>query len=168
MNEEDKVKKQWLRDYDALAARFSEIYLKTKERGRKAMTVALAEAEEELVAAKNFTAERGEQLKAYLARDLDQTIQDAKRLGDLAKPRLDPSRLEAGALASIAGMFEWTGKALLDVGGKAKEKLTCKTGEITSAGTLTCQSCAQQLHLEKTAHIPPCPKCKQTVFTKSY
>lgn len=168
MSEEEKVKKEWLQQYDALAARFNEIYLAAKERSHEAMTVALDKAKAELIAAKTFSAERGEQLKNYLTRDLDQSIDAARKLGEAAKQRLEPSRLEAGALASIAGVLELAGKAMLDLGHKAKEALTCKTGEITSAGTLTCQACGQQLHLEKTGHIPPCPKCKGTVFTKGY
>jgi len=168
MSEQDKDTKQWLQQYDALAARFNKIYFSTKERGHEARIAALDKAKAELIAAKEFTAERGEQLRRYLARDLDQTVDAARELGETARQRLDPERLEAGALASIAGVLEWAGKSMLKLSTKARKPLTCKTGEITSAGTLTCQACGQQLHLEKTGHIPPCPKCKGTVFTKSY
>lgn len=168
MSEQDKDTKQGLQQYDALAARFNKIYLSAKERGHEARIVALDKAKAELVAAKEFTAERGEQLRRYLARDLDQTVDAARELGEAARQRLDPERLEAGALASIAGVLERAGKTMLELSTKTRKPLTCKTGEITSAGTLTCQACGQKLHLKKTGHIPPCPKCKGTAFTKSY
>jgi len=38
------------------------------------------------------------------------------------------------------------------------------TGEVCSAGTLRCKDCAQTMHLSKTTHIPPCPKCHHTEF----
>jgi len=132
------------------------------------MNTALDKAKGELVATQEFTAERGEQLRRYLVRDLDQTADAVRDLGEAARQHLDPARLEAGALASIAGVLEHAGKTMLEFGNKTRESLTCKTGGITSAGTLTCQVCGQQHHLKKTGHIPPCAKCKGTLFTKSY
>lgn len=164
----EKTQKEWLRQYDALAARFNEIYQSAKGHGREAMNAALEKARAELVATREFTAERGELLRNYLARDLNQTADAARELGEAAKQHLDPARLEAGALASIAGVLEHAGKTMLELGNKTRKSLTCKTGEITSAGTLTCRACGQQLHFKKTGHIPPCAKCKETVFTKSY
>lgn len=168
MSEKEKSEKEWLRQYDALAARFYKVFQDAKAHSREVMHAALDKAKAELVAAKEFSAERGEQLRAYLAQDLEQILDADHRLGDAARQRLDPARLEAGALASLAGVLERAGKTMLDLGRKTKASLTCKTGEITSAGTLTCQACGEQLHFEKTARIPPCPKCKGTVFTKSY
>jgi len=168
MSENEKSEKEWLQQYDALAERFNKVFQDAKEHSREAMHAALDKAKAELVAAKEFSAERGEQLRAYLAQDLEQTLDAARRLGDAARQRLDPARLEAGALASLAGVLERAGKAVLDLGHKANASLTCKTGEITSAGTLACQACGEQLHFEKSGRIPPCPKCKGTVFAKSY
>jgi len=41
-----------------------------------------------------------------------------------------------------------------------------KTGEICSAGTLSCNACGQTMQLKKSSHIPPCPKCHKTEFTR--
>jgi isocitrate dehydrogenase len=164
----DQNKEKLARQYDMLAKKFDELYLAGKERGREAMTVALDKAHEQLTALGEFSAEQGEELKRYLARDLDQTISDAKHLGEEARERLHPARLGAGALASIANALELTSNALHSLGEKAKDKLTYKTGEITSAGTLTCQQCGQQIHLKSTGHVPPCPKCNGNLFNKSY
>ncbi len=166
LSEEEKAK--LARQYDKLASKFNELYLAGKERGRESMTVALEKAHEQMTTLGEFTAEHGAELKNYMARDLEQTIADAQRLGEEAKERLNPGRLGAGALASLATVLESTGNALHSLSEKTKGKLTYKTGEITSAGTLTCQACGEAIHLKQTGHIPPCPKCSATLFHKGY
>lgn len=165
-NDQDKTK--LAQQYDKLASKFNELYLAGKERGREAMSVALEKAQEQMTSLGEFSAEQGNELKKYLARDLDQTISDAQRLGDEAKERLHPSRLGAGALSSLATVLELTGNALRSLGDKTKETLTYSTGEITSAGTLTCQACGQKMQIKKTGHVPPCPQCNGTLFNKGY
>lgn len=165
-NDQDKSKMEEL--YDKLASKFNEHYMAGKERGRESMTVALNKAHEQLSALGEFSAEEGEKLKQYLSRDLDQTISDAQHLGEEAKERFHPARLGAGALSSLVAVLELTGNALRSLGDKAKETLSYKTGEMTSAGTLTCRECGQKVQLKKTGHVPPCPKCKGTIFNKGY
>jgi isocitrate dehydrogenase len=166
LSEQEKAK--LAQQYDKLASKFKELYLAGKERGRESMAVALEKAHEQMTALGEYSAEHGAELKNYMARDLDQTIADAQHLGEEAKERLHPSRLGAGALSSLASALELTGNALHSLSEKTKEKLTYKTGEVTSAGTLTCQTCGQSVHLKVTGHIPPCPKCSGTRFNKSY
>lgn len=165
---DDHEKSELARQYDLLAKKFKEFYLSGKERGRESMNQALEKAHEQMAALGDISAERGQLLKQYLNRDLEQTIAFAQQFGEEAKDRLNPSRLGDGAMASIAGVLEATGNALRSLSDKAREVVTYKTGEITSVGTLTCRGCGQPLHLKKTGHVPPCPKCSGTVFTKGY
>lgn len=166
LSEQEKAK--LAQQYDKLAGKFNELYLAGKERGREAMSVALEKAHEQMAALGEFSAEHGAELKKYMARDMDQTIADAQHMGEEAKERLNPGRLGAGALASLAAVLESTGNALQSLGEKTKENLTYKTGEVTSAGTLTCQACGEAMHFKETGHIPPCPKCSGTLFNKGY
>ncbi|MDP2266809.1 MAG: hypothetical protein Q8J70_09685 [Thiobacillus sp.] len=166
LSEQEKAK--LAQQYDKLAGKFNELYLAGKERGRDAMSVALEKSHEQMAALGEFSAEHGAELKKYMARDMDQTIADAQHMGEEAKERLNPGRLGAGALASLAAVLESTGNALQSLGEKTKEKLTYKTGEVTSAGTLTCQACGEAMHFKETGHIPPCPKCSGTLFNKGY
>lgn len=168
MENNDQDKSRLAEQYDKLASKFNELYLAGKERGRESMSVALDNAHEQLTALGEFSAEQGAELKQYLARDLDQTISDAQQLGEEAKERFHPARLGAGALSSLATVLELTGNALRSLSSKTKETLTYKTGEITSAGTLTCQACGQKVQLKKTGHVPPCPKCNGILFNKGY
>lgn len=166
LSEQEKAK--LAQQYDKLASKFKELYLAGKERGRESMAVALEKAHEQMTAVGEFSAEHGAELKKYMARDLDQTIADAQHLGEEAKERLHPSRLGAGALSSLASVLELTSNALHALSEKTREKLVYRTGEVTSAGTLTCQACGQTVHLKETGHIPPCPKCSGTLFHKGY
>lgn len=168
MEHTDQEKATLAQQYDKLASKFNELYLSGKERGRESMSVAMDKASEQLTSLGEFSAEHGAELKKYLARDLDQTLADAQQFGVAAKERLNPGRLSAGALASLAAVLESTGNALQSLSEKTKDKLTYSTGEMTSAGTLTCQTCGEAIHLKKTGHIPPCPKCSATLFHKGY
>jgi isocitrate dehydrogenase len=168
MDNDNQEKNKLVDQYDKLASKFNELYLAGKERGRESMSVALDKAHEQLASLGEFSAERGEELKKYLARDLEQTISYAQHFGEEAKERLHPSRLSAGALSSLATVLDLTSDALHSLSDKTKKTLTYKTGEMTTAGTLTCQACEQKVHLKETGHVPPCPKCKGTLFNKGY
>ncbi len=164
----DQSKTSLARKYDVLAHKFNELYQSGKERGHESMSMALEQAREQLTVLGEFGTEQGHELKHFLSRDLDQTIADAEQLGEETKERLHPARLTAGALSSIASALAATGDALRSLGNKTREQLIYKTGEMTSAGTLTCPSCKQTVQLKATGHVPPCPKCAGTVFTKGY
>nr|WP_059419827.1 hypothetical protein [Sulfuricella sp. T08] len=81
-----------------------------------------------------FSAEQGEAFKKFMRRDLEQTAQDMKVLGQEAKEHLHPARLGAGALSSIARLLEATGLALQFLSRKAEDALHYNTGDITAAG----------------------------------
>jgi phage-related tail protein len=168
MKTKEHDKEKLAGQYDKFAEKFNELYLTGKERGRESMSVAMDKAHDQLTALGEFSAAQGEEFKKYLARDLDQTISDAQKLGDEAKERFDPSRLGAGALSSLSAVLESTSNALRSLSEKTKESITYNTGEMTSAGTLTCQACGQHVQLKSSGHVPPCPKCHGSVFRKGY
>lgn len=45
--------------------------------------------------------------------------------------------------------------------------LTFRTGDITSAGTLSCAGCGWTLFASRTTVLPPCPQCAETAFRKT-
>lgn len=164
----EESKNAMIREYDLLANKFHQLYIAGNERGHAAMKTALEASRKQLVAAGEFSVEQSHDLHDFMSRDLSQTLSEAHSLGDTAKNTFNPSRLKAGALSSLASILEATGSAFLLLGEKTKENLTFKTGQVTSAGTLTCQNCQQSMHMMATGHIPPCPKCRATEFSKSY
>lgn len=168
----DHEKEKLLEQYDAFAEKFKDLYLAGKERGKDAMVRAMEKAQSEFSALGEFSATQSELMKKYLTRDLEQTMIDvqekAHALSDEAKDKLQPSRLRAGALSSLAYVLDHTSDALHSLMHKTIDAITYTTGEITSAGSLTCQECGSKMHFKKTGHIPPCPKCSGTLFHKGY
>ena len=49
---------------------------------------------------------------------------------------------------------------------QTKENSIYRTGELCSAGTLSCKSCGQIMTFTKNTRIPPCPKCHKTEFER--
>lgn len=168
MSNSEQDQRQQAGQYDKLADEVLKLYLAGRERSRAALEAAMDKASAQMTALGEFSAEQGQEFRRYLSRDLEQTVADAQKLGEEAKEHLHPARLGAGALASLASVLELTSQALHSLSDRTKQALTYKTGEITTAGTLTCQACGQQVHLKHTGHVPPCPKCSGTVFSKGY
>lgn len=45
--------------------------------------------------------------------------------------------------------------------------MTFRTGEITSAGTVSCTSCGWTIQTTRTSVLPPCPQCMDTTYRKT-
>lgn len=80
----------------------------------------------------------------------------------------DLERLQAGALDILSRWAKSAGHQLEEFASRISDRLTYKTGEIAGAGTLQCLKCDQNLVLDKPTRIPPCPKCRHTLFRRSY
>lgn len=100
----------------------------------------------DLEAAADFISDSGKELKDWLRFDLDVVEQE---LGRLFAQMVDHTRMELDKLERQATKYgEW------------------HTGEVAGIGTLECKSCGEHIHLHKTGHIPPCPKCKGTRYRR--
>ncbi|HIP07814.1 MAG TPA: hypothetical protein EYG66_08150 [Mariprofundaceae bacterium] len=151
--------------YDELADRFQEEFEAGAEKTTEFAQKAMDKAREQLTVAGKFTEEQGHKLKEFLENDFSRVAQEMKKG---AQEKLNPSRLGVGALASMSKLLHKTGVALSSFGDKAEDALTCKSGEITSAGKLVCKACSYEMNFKKTGRIPPCPKCHKTEFIKGY
>jgi len=151
--------------YDKLAARFRELFESGAEKSAEFAAVAMEKARQQLTAAGAFSEEQGKNLKAFLERDFTRMAQTMR---EEAREKLNPSRVSAGALSSLSALLNLAGSALSSVAEKTQQAISCRSGEITSAGTLTCVACEHELHFKKTGRVPPCPKCHATEFRKSY
>jgi len=151
--------------YDRLAARFKELFESGSEKSAEFAQTALEKARQQLTSAGEFTEEQGKKLQGFMERDFAQL---ATSMRDEARERLNPSRLGVGAMASISSLLHVASSLLSDAAGRAEKGLLCRSGEVTSAGTLSCISCGHEIHFKKTGRVPPCPTCHATEFKKSY
>lgn len=147
--------------YEKLAGRTAEIL----EDGKKTFDEALKKAKDELASAENFSRERLDRLGEYVRRDLKENARKAK---DAVRMAIEPQRLAAGAQSAFSRILTSAAETLSELAERSEKSLEYKTGEITSAGTLTCKGCDAEMHMTKTTRIPPCPKCHKTLFRKSY
>lgn len=98
--------------------------------------------------AADFMSENGRQLREWLKFDLEFA---ESKFAEMFAAVADRTRLELEALADRARRVgEW------------------HTGEVTGVGILQCKQCGEKLHFERPGHIPPCPRCKSTVFKKYF
>lgn len=154
--------------YDRFSERVRELYQAGQEKSKEAVEKSMEAARQQFTAAGDFSAEQGETFKKFMRRDLAQSALDLRKLGVDVKEHLHPARLGAGALSSMAQLLEAAGAALLSLSQKTEEVLHYRTGELTSAGTLTCTQCGQVVQLKHTAKIPPCPSCHGSRYRKGY
>ncbi|MCP4043374.1 MAG: zinc ribbon-containing protein, partial [Gammaproteobacteria bacterium] len=96
--------------------------------------------------AAKFMTRTGSELHEWLSFDIE-LIED--RLRGLFEQMVDQTRMELDKLA----MNAWKSEHL-------------NTGEITAMGTLRCTSCGKEMRFQGTGHIPPCPKCHNTSFSR--
>jgi len=165
VTEQDKDKinndNQDISFYEKLAERTAELL----EEGRKTLDEALKKAKEELSKAGEFTSEQADRVAEWVRRDVRE---GAGKATEAVRKAVEPQRVAAGAQSLLARILTGTADALSDLAKKAEQSVEFKTGEVTSAGTLTCKDCGAEMHMKQTARIPPCPKCHKTVFRKSY
>ncbi|MBI2277835.1 MAG: hypothetical protein HYU74_10825 [Dechloromonas sp.] len=158
--------------YERFAEHVAEAFQSGRSLGRQGFEAAMEKTRERLAAAGEFSAGQGERFKEFLRRDLgthlDKQAQMARQFSREAGQHLQPERLRDGMLATLATMLRSGGETLQEWSHKANEAVIYESGEITSAGSLTCLNCGHAIHLDKTAHVAPCPACLGTRFRKSY
>lgn len=164
----EQIKKQLEEKYDKFVERFQEIFQESREKTKEAMEKAMDKAREQLSQAGEFSSDQGKSFKRTLLKDLKETKSQMKMLGEDAKEFLNPTRLGNGALFTLSSLLHKLGDGLDFLTEKTDKAITYKTGEITSAGSLTCVQCESKMNLKKTGHVPPCPKCRGTEFKKGY
>jgi hypothetical protein len=150
--------------YEKIAARTAELM----EEGKKTLDEALAKAREEIAVAGDFSREQAEKMSGFIRRDIALMKEKEGLSTDVLMRALDPQRVAAGIQSVLAGIMAKTSDVLGDWAEKTEKHLEFHTGEVTSIGTLTCKGCQAELRMKGTTRIPPCPKCHQTVFRKSY
>lgn len=162
MTDQDKNNdQQEVSFYEKLAERTAELI----EEGRKTLDEALKKAKDELTRAGNYTSEQADRVAGWVRRDVRDS---AEKASDAVKKAFEPQRVAVGAQSVLARILTGTADALNELAKKTEQGLEFKTGEVTSAGTLTCKECGAEMHIKQAARIPPCPKCHKTVFRKSY
>ena len=159
---------QEVSQYEKLASRTRELLETAREKTPKAIEEAFDRAREEMIAAGDFGREQARRIQAYVQRDLKSAGEHFAQLGKTVKEAVDPQRVATGIQSTLARILNLVGDTLKKTASKAEERLSYRTGELSSPGTLTCTNCGNRIHMTGTGRVPPCAKCHSTEFRKSY
>ncbi len=126
-------------------------------------------ARDKVVAMGSVTSKEADKVTGYIQRDLvhaAEYLESTRRdLSDWL--RFDIELLEQGVAQALRTMVDHTRETLDELAATA-DAIGWKTGEIVGPGTLHCKNCRQVLHFHATGHVPPCPKCKHTLFARDH
>ncbi len=126
------------------------------------------QAREKAVELEELTREEADRIATYLKRDMHDAARFLNDSGEALSRwlRFDLSLIEDRMLDMLSGVADQTRLELMQLQERAVAASAYRTGEITGPGTLQCAACDKQIHFHKTAHIPPCPKCRHTEFRR--
>jgi hypothetical protein len=163
MNEERDVS-----NFERLASKTKERLIASKDKSMEWLHAAVDASADQLVKAGDFTKEESKRASSFLKRDLAATRADFVRARESVSRGLNPSRVSAGFIGLASYLLGTMGKTFQGWATKSEEALTFNTGEVSGPGRLTCTKCGTEIILERSNQIPPCEKCHEGAFRKSY
>ena len=136
---------------------------------RPRLQQAIEKAREEAVRLEELSLEEAERIGNYLRRDIENAASflvsdEALELKDWF--RFDVALIEDRLQEMFLSVADQTRLDSLAFEEALEEAGEYHTGEITGPGTLACLGCGESLHFHNISHIPPCPQCHGTLFTR--
>jgi hypothetical protein len=127
-------------------------------------------AELKMIELGELTREEAVKIGAFIERDMGHAAAylnrpENRELIDWFK--FDLGLIESRLLELFSGVADQTRLGLLALEQQARDASAYHTGEVTGIGTLYCAACGEALHFHATGHIPPCPRCRGTIFVRS-
>ena len=127
-------------------------------------------AKAEAVAQGELSQNEAERLGNYLRRDLEDAGHYLAHSGDEDLSgwfHFDVQLIETQLLDMFTAAADQTKLAYLQLAERARHAAEYRAGEVTGVGTLQCANCGELLHFHRTAHIPPCPRCRNGLFLRA-
>lgn len=130
---------------------------------------ALASARERVVELGELTGEEADRIAEWLQRDLeeaaDYTARTERDLSDWL--RMDLTLIESWLWDRFSAVADRTRLEWLELDEALSSPNSYHTGEIAGPGSLTCSACGETLQFRHAGHIPPCPSCRGSEFTRA-
>ena len=156
--------------YNRMMERLKNAFGHIEHGARPMLDHLITAAQQKAVELGELSREEAVKVADYLKRDIEDvkdylTGPEARELSDWFK--FDIGLIEDRVLELFTSVADRTKLELLELEQRARRASEYHTGEITGIGTLICSRCGEALHFHATGHIPPCPKCHATTFTRS-
>ena len=159
-----------LKTYHSMLDQVKELWHTAEEKAIPTLSENIEKAAEKASELGELTKEEAEKLGEYIKKDLEQAAdylsENGQQLENLAKDDLEFAEVKFAEMFAI--LADKTRLELDALAERARQVGVWHTGEITNVGVLYCQNCDEVLHFKKPGHIPPCPKCRGTVFKKVF
>ncbi len=128
----------------------------------------IAEAKDKAVELGELTREEAERIGEYLQRDLTDAAEFMTRTGKELRDWLsfDLDVIEDRLMSMFALMVDHTREELQRLAEQARESEYLHTGEMTALGAVRCTECGKEMQFHKPGHIPPCPRCHGSRFSR--
>lgn len=154
--------------YNRMMERVKGLLEKTEKKTLAALQHSIELAKDKAVELGELSREEAERVGAYLRRDLEDAGEYLADTGEELSSWLhfDLELVEARLWEMFTAAADQTKLAFLELARRAQRASEFHTGELTTVGSLQCSACGELLHFHTTAHIPPCPRCRQTVFVR--
>jgi len=155
--------------YNRMMERVKDALKQTEKNTLAALHYNIDLAREKAVELGELSREEAARLADYLRRDLEDAGEYLADSGAELSSWLqfDVELVEDRLWEVFTAAADQTKLAYLDLAQRAQRASEYHTGELTTVGTLRCSACGELLHFHGTGHIPPCPKCHSTRFTRS-
>jgi len=140
------------------------------KQARPALRHLIDAAEVKMIELNELTREEAVKIGAYIERDIKHAADFLNRPQNrelIDWLRFDLALIESRLLELFSGVADRTRLELLTLEHQAREASNYHTGEVAGIGTLYCAACGEALHFHATGHIPPCPRCRRSVFVRS-
>ncbi|WP_435104787.1 zinc ribbon-containing protein [Arhodomonas sp. AD133] len=130
---------------------------------------ALEHARDRAVELGELTREEADRVATSLRRDLEDAADyTARHDTDLnAWLRMDVQLVENWLWDQFSSVADRTRLEWLQFQQWLERAAEYHTGEIAGPGALHCTDCGETLTFTKAGHIPPCPKCRGTVYRRT-
>ncbi|NQY26928.1 MAG: zinc ribbon-containing protein [Piscirickettsiaceae bacterium] len=168
MNEQ-KLEKKLVAAYDKMMGRIGKLLDKAEQEALPILQKNIEHAKQQAIELKEISKEEADKIADYIRRDLHDAADYLEQSGSEFSTWLhfDLELVEDRILEVFSKVADKTRLELAQLAAQAKHSQEYHTGEITSIGTLACQSCDTLMHFKKTGRIPPCPKCHKTLFVRT-
>jgi Na+/phosphate symporter len=155
--------------YNRMMERVKDALKQTEKNTLSALHYNIDLAKEKAVELGELSREEAARLADYLRRDLEDAGEYLADSGSELSSWLhfDVELVEDRLWEVFTAAADQTKLAYLDLEERAQRASEYHTGELTTVGTLRCSACGELLHFHGTGHIPPCPKCHATRFTRT-
>lgn len=130
---------------------------------------AIEAVKERAVELGELTREEADRIGGFLQRDVEEAAQySAQTDEDLSSwLRMDLQLVESWIWDRFASVADKTRLEWLELQHELQEWSEYHTGEIAGPGSLTCKNCGEIVHFKQAGHIPPCPKCRGSVYLRT-